>query len=282
MNEIVKYDNILNRISFTNFDENDFNLFMVLCARMRDLGEDKQVFEYDYLMDLMNWDRTQRLEVFHSEIKKMSDKLRMIGATVDISDDEWVSFDLFPTLRGNKQKKHLTVRINPDFKYVLNDITKNFTRFELSEYVSLNGRYSKQLYQRLKQFRKQGWWQVSVDDIRRELSIPNTMPTMHIKPKVINPSVEVIKSCKGFGDLEVEVLRSSRRGRAVEGYKFTWTADKQVPGQLTLDDLKPVKPAKKRGRPKKNQFNDYHQSTDEETIKEFEELFLKETNRKGK
>jgi plasmid replication initiation protein len=281
MNEIVKYDNILNRISFTNFDENDFNLFMVLCSQMRDLGEEKPKFNYDYLMDLMNWDKTQRIDVFHEEIKKMADKLRVIGASVDISDDEWVSFDLFPTLRGNKKKRTLTVQINPEFKYILNDISKNFTRFELSEYVSLNGRYSKQLYQHLKQFRKTGWWQVSIEDIRRELSIPDSMETRKIVNKVINPSVEVIKTCKGFGDLEVEVLRSSRRGRAVEGYKFTWTADKQVPGQLTLDDLKPVKPAKKRGRPKKNQFNDYQQSTDEETIKEFEELFLEETNRKG-
>ena len=140
----------------------------------------------------------------------------------------------------------MTVSVNPKFKYVLNDLTKNFTKFELSEYVSLNGRYSKLLYQHLKQYRKTGWWQVSLEDIRHELSIPDTYLNKHIMDKVIKPSIEVIKTCKGFADLKVEVIQSPRRGRAVEGYKFTWTADKQIPGQINVDDYLNSKSEKKK------------------------------------
>lgn len=248
MQEIVKYDNILNQLSFTNFDENDLNLFMVLCARMRDLGDEKQVFEYGYLMDLMEWDKSQRIEVFHQEIKKMADKLRLIGSSVDISEDEWVAFDLFPTLRGNKKKRLLTVQINPEFKYILNDISRNFTRFELKEYVELGGRYSKQLYQHLKQYKSSGWWQVSIEELRHVLSIPDSMPTMNIKSKVLTPSIEVIRTCKGFSDLTVEVLQSKRRGRAVEGYKFRFTPDKQIKGQMSLDDYQKAPEKRKKGK----------------------------------
>ena len=257
MQEIVKYDNILNELSFTNFDENDLNLFMVLCSRMRDLGDEKQVFEYDYLMDLLEWDKRQRIDVFHNEILKMADKLRIIGTSVNISDDEWVSFDLFPTLRGNKKKRLLTVQINPEFKYILNDISKNFTRFELKEYVELGGRYSKQLYQHLKQFKSSGWWQVSIDDFRRLLSIPDSMETRRIMNKVINPAIEVIRSCKGFSELSVEVLQSKRRGRAVMGYIFRFTADKQIKGQMSLDDYQKVPGKLKRG--KKSNFSNIEQ-----------------------
>lgn len=264
MNEVVKYDNILNHLSFRNFTENDFNLFMCLCARLRDLGDEAQVYEYDYLMDMIGWDKSQRIDLFHDEIKRMTDKLRQIGGTIDISPDEFVSFNLFDTFRGNKQKRRLTVSVNPKFKFVLNDLTKNFTRFELSEYVNLNGRYSKLLYQHLKQYRKTGWWQVSVDDIRHELSIPNSMKTMHILTKVLSPSIDVIKSCKGFGKLQVEVLRSPRRGRKVEGYKFTWTADKQIPGQMSLDDFQNTPPKKKKVSKKKADF--------EQNTYDFEEL----------
>lgn len=267
MQEIVKYDNILNKLSFTNFDENDLNLFMVLCARMRDLGDEKQVFEYGYLMDLMEWDKSQRIEVFHQEIKKMADKLRLIGSAVDISEDEWVAFDLFPTLRGNKKKRILTVQINPEFKYILNDISSNFTRFELKEYVELGGRYSKQLYQHLKQYKSSGWWQVSVEEIRHELSIPDTYLNKHIMDKVIKPSIEVIKTCKGFADLKVEVIQSPRRGRAVEGYKFAWTADKQIPGQIKVDDYLNSKSEKK----KKNGFRDF-KGANRYSKKEMDEL----------
>ena len=238
MNEVVKYDNVINHLSFKNFTENDFNLFMCLCSRLRDLGDQEQVYDYDYLMDMIGWDKSQRIDVFHDEIKRMTDKIRQIGGVIDVSPDEFVCFNLFDTFRGNKQKRRLTVSVNPKFKFVLNDLTKNFTRFELSEYIGLNGRYSKLLYQHLKQYRKTGWWQVSVDEIRHELSIPESMATRNIMQKVIKPSLEVIKSCKGFNDLTVEVLLSPRRGRAVEGYKFSWTADKQVPGQLSFEDYK--------------------------------------------
>lgn len=271
MNEVVKYDNILNHLSFRNFTENDFNLFMCLCARLRDLGDMEQVYDYDYLMDMIGWDKTQRIDVFHDEIKRMTDKIRQIGGVIDISPDEFVCFNLFDTFRGNKQKRHLTVSVNPKFKYVLNDLTKNFTRFELSEYVSLNGRYSKLLYQHLKQYRKTGWWQVSLEDIRHELSIPDTYLNKHIMDKVIKPSIEVIKTCKGFADLKVEVIQSPRRGRAVEGYQFTWTADKQIPGQMTVDDYLRVTGKESGKKKKKNSFNDFENQR-HYTKEEWEEL----------
>lgn len=272
MNEVVKYDNILNHLSFRNFTENDFNLFMCLCARLRDLGDMEQVYDYDYLMDMIGWDKTQRIDVFHDEIKRMTDKIRQIGGVIDISPDEFVCFNLFDTFRGNKQKRHLTVSVNPKFKYVLNDLTKNFTRFELSEYVSLNGRYSKLLYQHLKQYRRTGWWQVSLEDIRHELSIPDTYLNKHIMDKVIKPSIEVIKTCKGFADLKVEVIQSPRRGRAVEGYKFTWTADKQIPGQMTVDDYLKVADKKESSKKKKkNSFTDFENQR-HYTKEEMEEL----------
>ena len=271
MNEVVKYDNILNHLSFRNFTENDFNLFMCLCARLRDLGDMEQVYDYDYLMDMIGWDKTQRIDVFHDEIKRMTDKIRQIGGVIDISPDEFVCFNLFDTFRGNKQKRHLTVSVNPKFKYVLNDLTKNFTRFELSEYVSLNGRYSKLLYQHLKQYRKTGWWQVSLEDIRHELSIPDTYLNKHIMDKVIKPSIEVIKTCKGFADLKFEVIQSPRRGRAVEGYQFTWTADKQIPGQMTVDDYLRVTGKESGKKKKKNSFNDFENQR-HYTKEEWEEL----------
>lgn len=248
MDEVVKYNNYMNELSFRDFTDYDLNFLMAICAKMKDLGEETQYFEYSKLMEMLDWDMSKSIEVFHRDLKRMSEKLRHVGATIDISPDTFTSFNLFSEFEGDKKKRQLIVRINPRFKYILNDLTKNFTRFELSEYVHLNGKYSKLLYQHLKQFRRAGWWQVSVEDLRRVLSIPASMKTMHILTKVLAPSVEMIKTCKGFGELEVEVLKSPLRGRAVEGYKFSWTADKQIPGQMRLEEYKP--------KPKKNTFNE--------------------------
>ena len=254
MNEVVKYNNYMNELSFKDFSDYDLNFLMVICAKMKDLGEETQHFEYRKLMELLDWDMSKSIDVFHKDLKRMSEKLRHVGATIDIDPDVFTAFNLFSDFEGNKKKRELIVRLNPRFKYILNDLTRNFTRFELAEYVHLDGKYSKLLYQHLKQYRKAGWWQTSVNDLRRELSIPDSMPTRNIIPKVLNTSVELIKTCKGFSELHVEVIRSSRRGRAVIGYKFTWTADKQIPGQMSLDDFQKTPPKKKKVSKKKADF----------------------------
>ena len=236
MNEVVKYNNHMNELQFKDFTDYDLNFLMVICAKMKDLGEETQRFEYGKLMELLDWDKSKSVEVFHKDLKRMSEKLRHVGATIDVDPNVFTAFNLFSDFEGDMRKRVLTVRLNPRFKYILNDLTKNFTRFELSEYVHLDGKYAKLLYQHLKQFRRTGWWQVSVGDLRKELSIPDSMDNRKIVNKVLNPSVELIKHCKGFGELQVEAIRSPRRGRAVEGYKFTWTAEKQIPGQMSVDD----------------------------------------------
>ena len=271
MKEVVKYNNYMNELSFRDFSDYDLNFLMVICAKMKDLGEETQHFEYDTLMELLEWDRTKSIDVFHKDLKRMSEKLRHVGATIDIDPDVFTAFNLFSDFEGDKRKRELTVRLNPRFKYILNDLTKNFTRFELTEYVHLDGKYSKLLYQHLKQYRKTGWWQISVDDLRRELSIPDSMDTKRIVNKVLAPSVELIKTCKGFGELEIEVIRSPRRGRKVEGYKFSWTADKQIPGQMTVDDYLRVTDKESGKKKKKNSFNDFENQR-HYTKEEWEEL----------
>lgn len=235
MNEVVKYDNALNELDFKGFREHDLNLLMSLCARMRDMGESTQVLEYDYIMDLIEWDKRQRIDLFHHELMRMAEKLRHVGATALVNDDEFVSFNLFSTFRGNRKKKTLTIQVNKDFMYILNDLGGQFTRFELREYIKLDGKYPKLLYQHLKQFRKTGWWKIMIDDLRRDLSIPDSYKNFHIRDKVIKPSVPVLQSCKGFSDLTFEPIQSTGRGRALIGFMFKWTPEDQIPGQMTLD-----------------------------------------------
>lgn len=264
-NQIVIYNNAVNELSFKEFTENDFNLFMAICSRMKELGDTTQQIDYAYIQSLINWDRRQRAELFHNELMKMADKLRRIGATVNVNQDEFVSFNLFSTFRGNKKKKILTIKTNPDFAYILNDLTKNFTRFELREYVSLDGKYSKLIYQHLRQYRKTGWWNVSIEDIRRDLAIPDSYANKYIMDKVIKPSIEVLKTCKSFSDLTVEPVQSTGRGRAIVGYKFKWTAENQIPGQSTLVDAQEeiqkyrAEKQAERNKQKKNTFTDFQQ-----------------------
>lgn len=260
MKEVVKYNNYMNELSFKNFSSYDLDFFMAICAKMKDLGEETQVFEYQTIMTLLKWDKSKSLDVFHRDLQRMCDRLRNVGATFPLDSDTFSSFNLFSDFVGNKKKKTLIVRINPRFKYILNDLTKNFTRFELSEYINLDGKYSKLLYQHLKQYRKSGWWNVSLSDFRNYMAIPDSMPTYNITTKVIKPSLNIIQTCVGFGDIKYEVIKNTCQNHAIIGYKFTWTALKQIPGQMTIDDylqlnLKNKHTKNKEPDFKQNQYN---------------------------
>lgn len=249
----VTYNNDLNALSFKNFGEYDLNFLMAICAKMRDLGEEVQYFNYETIMEIVRWDKKRTLEEFHADLRRLSEKMRHIGAAIDKDENTFTAFNLFYELEGNKQKRMLTVRINPRFKYILNDISGNFTTFELCEYVGLDGKYSKLFYQHLKQYRKTGWWNVELDDFRHRLGIPESMPTRNIVSKVINPSLAIIKTCKGFSDISYEVVRSEKRGRRIEGYKFIWTPKGQIKGQGVIP-VDSIDPDKKKG--KKVNFSD--------------------------
>lgn len=266
--KLVVYDNYLNQLSFKEFSDYDLNFFMVVCERMRDLGEELQTFDYDMLMDLLEWDRSKSLDIFHKDLQRMCERLRHVGATIEIDSDTFTAFNLFSTFEGHKKTRTLDVQVNPRFKHILNKLSGTFTEFELAEYVKLDGKYTKLLYQHLKQFRRTGLWHVKIDDIRRELAIPDTYQNKHIKDKVLKPSIELIKKCKGFGDLEVEVLQSPRRGRKVEGYRFKWTPEKQIKGQMHIDDYRYQKATKK----SKNRYDIPTSPSTPKTKKEWEEF----------
>lgn len=259
-NEVVKYDNYLNSLRFDGFTDKDFALFMAICARMRDLGEEKQVFDYEYLMDLTGWERSHGVEIFHDDLKRMSEKLLKVCATVDINPNEFVSFVLFTTFRGDLKKRTLTVSVNKDFKFVLNALTANFTRFELKEYISIRGRYAKMLYQQLKQRQKlKGhFWQADVEELRHVLDVPERMTARDLMSDILKPAVNVIRTCKGFSELELETINERRRGNPVKAYKFTWLASDQIAGQMNIFDMDDT-PKPKRGRKKKSTYTDYEQ-----------------------
>lgn len=282
----VRYNNYMNKLSFKGFTEKDFDLFMAICARMKDLGDKEQTFEYDYLMDLMKWDKSKSISEFHNLLKRMVNKLRTVGTTLEDEDDDvFVAFNLFSTFEGSKKKRLLKVQTNNKFIGILNDYLGHYTGFELKEYISLEGRYTKQLYQQLRQrYIWQGhFWNPTIEEFRKVLSIPEKLKVKDITRDIVNHSVEIIKSCKGFKELKVEVIKAKRRGSPVIGYKFTWTEKGQITGQLHLDDIDYDEPQQKNTRkekPKRTKFSNFDERDYSES--DLEEIARKKMEKQDK
>lgn len=283
MNDVVKYHNYMNSLKFTRFTSVDFNFLIALCSRMKDKDTKKVTFSFEELREITGYTRTS-LQVFAKDIMRMNEKLIKMNCTLE-QDDEVFQFVLFPTFATSVKKQTLTVAVNEQFKFILNDLVKNFTRFDLKEFIELQSKYAKTLYRLLKQWRGTGQYIFNdIDQFREIMDVPKAYSNMRIWEKIITPAVkEISKLDKSFINFQCEPLYAKKRGKPLAGYKFTWQPE-QPPKPIHTDvestaagtsSRPPSQPQKTYYNKPKNQFFEFHQRevTDEE-LDELEKKLL--------
>lgn len=234
MNEVVKYHNYMNSLKFTNFTAVDFNFLMALCSRMKNQDTNKLIFSFEELRKITGYTRTS-LKIFANDITKMNEKLMKMNCRLE-QDDEIIQFVLFPTFATNIRKQTLTVAVNEQFTFILNELIKNFTRFDLSEFVKLDSKYSKNLYRLLKQFKTTGKLEVTLNDFKAKMDCPKAYNNKQFMQNIINPSLRELQNY--FKNLQCTVKYEHKRGKPVSGYIFTFTPEqppKPAPKELPTD-----------------------------------------------
>ena len=250
MNEIVKYNNYMNVLKFRGFTTMDLNMLMALCAKARDVGKDEITFTFDELRGLTDYQQTSN-QKFVNDIKRMNNKLMQVTCNLE-TETESIMFVLFPTFVTNYENLTLTVSVNTKFAFVLNELTKNFTRFELEEFVHLESKYAKNLFRILKQFKSTGYVKIGVEEFRQKMDCSESYSNRRLFEKVINPALEEL--VKIFNNLKCEPVYARKRGKPVIGYEFYFGKEViEVPKEIEKQKKDPVKKAKK------NKFTDVHQ-----------------------
>ena len=243
---------------------------MTIMSRMRDHGEDEITFTFDYLKRLVRWqERKQDTKTFALSLDRTYQKL--IQCNIRIGDDRhWVRFVLFTRYAVDLDKQLISIRVNSEFRFVLNKLSSNFTRFELEEFTGLKSSYTKEFYRRMKQFRSTGYWKVSFEEFKRLLDIPGGYLIRHIDAKVFAP---IMAELSEKYHLEIKKLYEKHgRGRPrVSGFEFTF--DKSPLPEL-LETL-PEEVQKTKQKPKKSQrdMKFYESRYRDRTIRIYDEKF---------
>ena len=186
-NEIVKYSNEFNAQALRHFTALDLDLLMAIASRVRDKGEDEVVFSFDDLR------RLSGLQGRHFTDKALRDLImgvnaRLLALNFTLHDDDTtIQFALFQEFETKLSARTLRVAVHPRFAFLLNDLTAQFTRFELSQFTSLKSSYAKEAYRRLKQYRRTGVWRVGIEDFRRLLDVPKSYSTSQLMRRVLGP-----------------------------------------------------------------------------------------------
>lgn len=250
-NEVVKYDNLVNEFSFIGFTERDLDLFMTLCYEIKDEGTELLEFTYAEIKELINYKPTD-LRRFKNELDRMSDKLSVLQ--IKKRDDKgFVKFTLFPTWESDLDSQTLTVRVNPDFAYLFNDVRKNFTRLELNEFIRLKSKYSKNLYRLLKQYRKSGVYRIAVDLFRERMGCPLSYSNKEFMRTCVTPAIKEL-SQGYFDNLKVTPIHDRKRGAPIIAYEFTFARTDQIIGQTYISMEQ-----EQRTPRKKNKFKNFEE-----------------------
>ena len=222
MNETVKYNNDMNLLKFKGFTKVDMNILMVLCSKMKDKDIQEITLSFEQIKELSKFTSTDKKD-FIQALEGMIERLQKVNSKIITNNEIWY-FVLFPTFRVNTNEEIVTIAVNKDFTFLLNDL-KAFTIFELAEFVDLNSKYSKNLYRLLKQFRTTGKLLVNdVEDFREKMDCPKTYSNKEFMRVAVKPAIEELSPY--FKGLKVEVKKAKKRGSPVVGYTFTFEAEK--------------------------------------------------------
>ena len=270
-NDVVKYANWLNNLTFNGFGQIDFNLFMYLCAELKDEGTDAKVLNFSDMRKKVGLENYSNIRLA-DDLDRMTTKLLRVTCRIE-TETEVIKFVLFPTFKINEDEGTLTVAVNPEFKFVLNSVTSQFTQFELKEFVELDSKYAKTLYRLLKQFKTTGDRTIKVDEFREKLGVPKSYPNRNVASQIIEPTVQTLRN--SFPDLKYEVIKASRRGSPVRAYRFSFTPE-APDRQRTLEEWQ--KDSRKEGK-KQNPFLDIQNH--EYDFDQLEKELLENTDRSG-
>lgn len=227
-NEIVKYSNQFNAQALRKFTALDLDLLMAIAARVRDKEIDEVTFTFEELRQLAHVKKNLTDKELAARIVEVND--RLLACRFKFQDDSrTVQFTLFSGFETDWKTAKLLVAVNPRFSFLLNDLTSQFTRFELAEFTALKSSYAKETYRRLKQYRQTGVWKVSIEEFRRLLDVPESYQTCDLNKRVLKPIQEEL-----WPLLNLVVHKKFRKGagrgrRSLAGFEFEFDPER-VPG----------------------------------------------------
>lgn len=216
MNEIVKYHNDMNKISFTGFNEKELNLFFSLVFLAKEKGTNELTIPFSQLK-MLSEDTDRNRDRFIRTLNNVNKKLIALHHQIKV-DDITYTFSLFNVFGVNEKDNVLTVEVNKIFSYILNDLIGNFTKFELENFVSLKSTYSKNLFKVLKQWENKKKKEFSLDEFKALLGITGKYEKMSALDTYVLGQLRK-ELPEFFPNLKIEKIKT---GRAVTSLKFTW------------------------------------------------------------
>lgn len=213
---MIKYHNNLNKIALKDFNQRELGIFFAVCSIMKEQGIKELNISFSDLEKLIGIPFKDKNELV---INIRSTNKKLLNLKTETSNNGvYIDFVLFRTFITDTNNNMLTIKVNEDFAYILNDLTQNFTLFDLKEFNLLSSIYAKHLYRLLKQFRYTGYYKVEINEFRRLFDIPSSYQMNDIDKRVLKPAIKEVSAF--FNSLMMNKIKEGRKIKYLE-FKFS-------------------------------------------------------------
>lgn len=158
----------------------------------------------------------------YQRFKDLADGMMKKTVFVDTDDGGFVAFNWFHRIRYQPEMGVLTCQFHEDMRPFLLKLRENFTAYQLENILRLRGKYSVRIYEILKSAAWKKCLEISLDELRETISIPQSYTYQKIKTQILNTAKKELKST----DINF-TFTPIKRGRNVTRIRFKITESKQ-------------------------------------------------------
>lgn len=221
--ETVVYKNELNLVPLRDFTSTEINLFFTMCNKLKEKDTDELKIPFVELKHLSSYEQTEKKR-FINDLKRIYDKVLNLTYT-EYSGLSFKKFVLFTAYEVNADDEYLTISVNHKLKNILNELTGDFTKFELEELTHIKSTYSKNMYRLLKQYRHTGYYKIHIDDFRERLDVPKSYRMTNINTSVLKPIINELSPL--FVNLTINKIKA-KKGRKIEWLEFVFSPERRT------------------------------------------------------
>jgi plasmid replication initiation protein len=214
---VLIYHNDLNKIPAQPLNDKELNLLFALIYKFRQEQKSTITINFSELKLLSNG--LPHNERFLFTVENTYKKLMSTKQKILLPNGDLVLFNIFNEFIISTKRKEITIEFNKRFKYLIDDLSHSYTKFELADFTALRSLYSKNMFRLLKQFEKTKTFIITLEKFKEFFSIPDSYTMSKINDKVLAIIKRDLEPL--FKNLKITKLK---KGRYIDKLKFTWTS----------------------------------------------------------
>lgn len=225
--DIVKYNNVLNKLNLVKLEEKELELFFALCLELKNKGSDEVNINITDFKNRYNMGRSnQRFEKYMEVVLNKFLETKMIiktSKTLELGN-------FFRKFKLDFVNNTLYVQLDEEYKYILNNLVEMYTQFSFIQYQELNSKYAKRLMPKLAQWQGTKKIEFEKEDLFEILGASESYKSdlSSFNKRILKPATAELK--KVFSNLKVTPIKNnnSKTTNKIKSYLFTWNAQEII------------------------------------------------------